>query len=535
MKQKSIRRFGLNHFKKQFPGLLIKYFKLFGLTILTTETPLIMFWAYNLGQVRADAVVEPLLVILLCDFILFNMILLILRSLYKTTLMMILISFVFFTYGHVAQMLPANSPLRGVVLFILYMLIFLAGTLLIFAAKIISGNFFLYFAAVAGILLVINSVRILRFDPRITGKALAPSIQAADTIQQEKLPDVYLIILDAYSRDDVLQDVYGYDNAGFLEALRNRGFYIPECAMSNYDSTYDAVASILNLNYLNTMGEPNDTLGVLSSTQASLILNNQARQTFNELGYKFVTTRGYGSFDDIINSDVYLNYYNSLGKEDELGKRLFEYLFLRTTLFVASSDFTPTHPSPSTSTAVEVQQPPDTSSLIFEESDFWWHQTNYVFESLAKLPQTPGNFFVYAHINQPHGPYVYNRDGSFRFAPDLSHESGLYVDAIVDINQKTLNLVDTLIANSDTPPIIIIQADHGTHHYANGINKHKILSAYYLPGTVDIEPYATITPVNDFRLVLHDYFDPSIQLLPDTLFVMENGKYQAEQSACGMH
>ena len=82
------------------------------------------------------------------------------------------------------------------------------------------------------------------------------------------------------------------------------------------------------------------------------------------------------------------------------------------------------------------------------------------------------------------------------------------------------------------PPVIIIQSDHGTKYFPDGIDKHKILSAFYLPGNVSLKPYSTITPVNDFRLIIHNYFDPMMQLLPDTLHVNSPDGYEAFPSAC---
>jgi hypothetical protein len=509
-----------------------RYLKLLALVLLTSITPLIMYWSYNLGQVRPGVVIDPMLVILLCTFLLFNAILVILRSLAKSALMVLLMCFVIFTYGHVAQMLPSSGPSSGIFLLLVYGLVFLAGSILIFSRKKISGNVFFFFSVVIAILLVINAVHIIKYDPHLTTETKAAAVPAQATLDLEKKPDVYFIVLDAYARDDILREVYGYDNSAFLQALSDRGFFIPDCAWSNYDSTYDAMASVLNMNYLDTMGMPNASLSVLSASQTELILNNQARQTFKDLGYQFVTARGFGSFNDIQNSDIYLNYYQSQGKKDQLEEDSFIYLFLQTTLFRAVDRLQPAGSQPSTDPVQTAEVNPD--NLAYQESLFWYDQTKYVFDSLEELSQEPGNFFVYAHVNSPHGPYVFNRDGSFRFEPDLSNESALYIDTIIYLNQHVLDLVDTIIANSDTPPVIILQADHGTHYYVNGPNKHKILSAYYLPGDVDVQPYATITPVNDFRLVLHDYFDPSIQLLPDTLYVMRQGGYQSEPAACDL-
>ena len=44
----------------------------------------------------------------------------------------------------------------------------------------------------------------------------------------DERPDIYYIILDGYSRADVLQYVYGYDNGAFIQSLQERGFYVAD-------------------------------------------------------------------------------------------------------------------------------------------------------------------------------------------------------------------------------------------------------------------------------------------------------------------
>lgn len=99
------------------------------------------------------------------------------------------------------------------------------------------------------------------------------------------------------------------------------------------------------------------------------------------------------------------------------------------------------------------------------------------------------------------------------------------------LNSKILELVDTLLAGpSDLRPVIVLQADErpfpGIPTRWTSRNrlrlirqKFLILNAYYLPGQGTPSPYATITPVNTFRLVLDRYFGAGIPLLPDREFV----------------
>lgn len=52
------------------------------------------------------------------------------------------------------------------------------------------------------------------------------AIRLPDLARRAPRPDIYYIILDAYGRGDVLQQLYGHDNAAFLECLGQKGFYV---------------------------------------------------------------------------------------------------------------------------------------------------------------------------------------------------------------------------------------------------------------------------------------------------------------------
>ena len=64
-------------------------------------------------------------------------------------------------------------------------------------------------------------------------------------------PDIYYIITDEYARADVLEEFYDHDNSGFLDQLRERGFYVAEQSFSNYALTFLSLASSLDMRYVN--------------------------------------------------------------------------------------------------------------------------------------------------------------------------------------------------------------------------------------------------------------------------------------------
>ena len=80
-------------------------------------------------------------------------------------------------------------------------------------------------------------------------------------------------------------------------------------------------------------------------------------------------------------------------------------------------------------------------------------------------------------------------------------------------------MVKGIIENSDIPPIIILQGDHGPSHFDNA-SRMGILNAYYFPDA-KAGLYPLITPVNTFRLLFQTYFGEDLKLLEDVSYYSE--------------
>jgi hypothetical protein len=103
--------------------------------------------------------------------------------------------------------------------------------------------------------------------------------------QREEQPDIYYIIVDGYARSDLLQEIFGYDNTAFLQALESRGFYVAGQSQSNYMQTALSLASSMNLDYLTGLPTAMPDRGQL----IGMIRHSKLRETLEYLGYQIVT------------------------------------------------------------------------------------------------------------------------------------------------------------------------------------------------------------------------------------------------------
>jgi hypothetical protein len=147
-------------------------------------------------------------------------------------------------------------------------------------------------------------------------------IQQPDTSQ---LRDIYYIVLDAYGRSDTLLNILGYDNSAFLHKLEDMGFYIVDCAQSNYSKTDLSLSSTLNMQYVTVLDStltPDNTDRV---PLWNLIKDNQVKLFFRELGYSIVAFETGFDF-------THLNEVDILYSPQRKGFNEFEILYVRTTL-----------------------------------------------------------------------------------------------------------------------------------------------------------------------------------------------------------
>jgi hypothetical protein len=479
--------------------------------------PIVALLAFNIREVRAWVVVIPLLASLAGAAIILGILRLLLKDWYRAALITSFILLLFFSYGHVYHLLE-NTGILGVmigrhrVLIPLYLILLVAGLWLIL--KVIKNlpDATLILNVFGITLVVIPLLQIGFFGYEV---AVLPYGHPEDRsyVQQLKMPksqppDIYYIILDTYTRGDVLQEDFNYDNTPFTEELKKMGFYVADCSQSNYAWTRLSLSSSLNLNYLKDLG-PQIANAKDTAILTPLIKQSLARKLLEDIGYTIVAFETGFTFTEWYDSDRYISPPGSNILSHQL--QPFTLMLMRKTALKILDDELPELGLKSTGFS-----PPtgEQNGRLF-----------FVLNQLNSLPAIPGPKFVFVHIIVPHPPFIFAPNGDILRDPGYWSKDGDpineeyfkkgYVNQVQFINNRILPILQTLIAQSPNPPVIIVQGDHGVRDQ----NRLKNLSAFYLPANGEQYLYPNITPVNIFRIVFNTYFGTNYSILPDKSYM----------------
>jgi hypothetical protein len=292
------------------------------------------------------------------------------------------------------------------------------------------------------------------------------------------------------------------------------------------------MTSSLNMDYLpELLNQFNESANQIDYRELSqYIRQSLVRKKFESLGYQTISFKTVYPFLDIKDSD----YYYDLEQTDDFFNKLesenFQYLFLNTTILRVVIEILESSPDylfeeNATATQVFLAKILTPQKKLFSNRHFkWYRQHLYAFEQLERIPDIPGNKFVYAHLFMTHQPFVFTTAGQVRWP--VTESDRAYLDQITYTNNRMIKIIKTLIEKSPNPPVIVIQGDHS---YVHGEGRNKVLNAYYLPdgGSEMITP--DFSPVNTFRLIFNTYFGENYELLPNIAYRPREGSpYQFE-------
>lgn len=344
-------------------------------------------------------------------------------------------------------------------------------------------------------------------------------------------PDVYFIVLDGYGRADTLLRMYDHDNRPFLEALGQAGFYVDPDSFANYDQTILSMPATLNLDYLQAMGATKEARFDFAEL-VELARDNLAVRLLRQAGYEIVSFESEHPVTRISVPNRYLRPSGREGHDREEGEGGYLNLADPDRLFLETTALRP---------ALRVYDRSRPEDARIRERR---RLIQFTFSNLELAAREPGAQFTFAHVMAPHPPYVFQADGTprrydgpYRIV-DGSHwlgrigTRGEYIDSyrqqLLYVNELTLRAVKRILDRSESPPIIVIQSDHGpgadfdwnSRADSDLTERMGILTAVHLPPDVrpSVQPYPGMSPVNTFRLVLNAASGGELPYLPDRAY-----------------
>ena len=473
--------------------------------------PILALYAHNIRSIPVPLkeVAGPLAVSLAVAAVLFLAFSAAFRSPAKAGLAVSIIVLWLLSFGHLAGWVAfwTEGLFTRSLFFATALLVALGVFLIVRSPRNFAGlSRVLNVAAAALVLLNVASVaHTLVGKPRI---AAGPEVKASGPTAGR--PNIYYIVLDAYTRGDILQEVFSFDNAPFLAGLEARGFTVAGRSYANYNLTHQSLASSLNFTLLD---EAARDVGYASSDREplySMIRENRVMAFLKGQGYRLVTVSSSIEPTDFRSVDRYFGFASS---ESE-----FRSVLLNTTPWPVLFG----------------------SAGSAESYDAHRRRILNAFHALEGSPREKGPFFMFVHIMAPHPPFVFGASGEpvdpdYLFAlvdADRLHGANpaalpeyiaRYRGQLAYLNAKILAAVDAILRQSPEPPVIVLQGDHGSRAYTDLDRPESsyfrenlaILNAYHLPGGAGALVYPAISPVNTFRLILKRYFGADLDLLED--------------------
>lgn len=408
--------------------------------------------------------------------------------------------FLFFSYGHILDSVSSKSLYLYKSLPAIWVILFLIA---VWGTSHLRGkvDFPLYAPALNLMAIIMLLFPIARFI-RVGLLSAQPFTFQVDNYMDlsnaniVNKPDIYYIILDGYGRSDQLSEEFNYDNREFLNALTDMGFKVADCSQSNYSHTGHSLTSALNLEYLQDLNPIFSTKLTNVFYFAKALKANSLERSLKTAGYTTVAFSSGFPWAELNADHFIFPKNNSLISE-------FDALLMKTTFLRVLEQYK-LFPS---SSLTDIRYRQRLASIL---------------SSYDELAQISSPKFVFMHILAAHAPYVVDSKGN-NISPEYRNADEGYVEQSQYVSHKVVEMVQRIISTSNTPPIIVIQGDHGPNLEGGQSNSFLILNAYFLPGNSDLI-YSTISPVNTFRLILNTYFDTDFPLLEDTSYLVDDTK-----------
>ena len=474
--------------------------------------PIIFLFSVNVNSVFPEEIILSLFFVIVVTFFIWITLGFLLKSRIKSGFIVSIGLGLFFSYGHIYILLDElqkDSDFSHFVLIIPGLVLFALGTYFFIRTKKSLNNPTKILNVIAVSLVIIS---LLGTGEYFFTESLSNEILSEGTIESsfepssaENFPDVYYIILDQYAGSKSLQQILNYDNSEFTDFLINKGFYITTESYSNYRATDISIPTTLNMNYLTTLSEIKGKNSILRVQELIKISrDNEIIKIFKWKGYTtYAIEAGSRPTNDMNNIDIRLCSIKNPAVSD------FNLMLIRTSIL------NPIH--------VELFSDEQRDRILCG------------FTELAKMAlRDDAPKFVFAHLMTPHAPYIFGPKGEpinpkLLTLDDKGKEiwdADLYLGQLKFANLRMKDVISKL-TNTDDPPVIIIQSDHGmrgtkvqvTYEDEYVLRTFNNFKAYYFPIVGQNIEFETTTPVNSFRVLFNLYLGYEYELLEDRIYL----------------
>jgi len=501
--------------------------------------PIMAIYSVNIGLIQLEQFIFPTILIVGSALLFFLCLKYILKNGKKAALIVTLAFIIFFSFGHVYNMLNqvsiGDTDLgSNKTLLPIFVISFGIGSFLIIRTKrtldnatsivnTISVVFISVIVAMVGIeafgcdecLIQQNTAWEFDFfsDEKIDSTSYFED-HSFSISESDPLTNVYYIILDGYPRNDVLKKHLNFDNSEFTNFLKQRGFHVAENSHANYSLSSTSIPATMNMNYINfladELGEDSRNYNPLLGKDFGLYADNQVIKNFKSMGYKVAKIGSVPMYlHEMPLADLSLC-YKSIHLMDN---RLFDTV--------------------------------GRTSMIGYLIERWSEdlQRQIILCAFEELPKISSYYeepvFVWSHLMIPHFPLIFGPNGepvtpgssllvmnNPEFTDSGWNVKQQFLQQLQFANKKSMELIDKILEKEEQS-IIIIQSDHGSGFdtnlldptYDDVVQKLSNLTAIYFPDEKHLEMLVNDpTNVNTFRVVFNSHFGSDYEILEDRIY-----------------
>ncbi|MBQ2644427.1 sulfatase-like hydrolase/transferase [bacterium] len=489
---------------------------LFTLNLILAYYPTFLYF-HNLYEIN---LLEYLLVVLvICSA--FSVLYIILKKILKNKtnpFLITLATYLFLAFGGI--ILYQDTVYNNKTVFIQYIGIFIFTYLSILVLLLLNKvseqntkviNFFAIFLSLS--LILTQGTAVVTYISTMI-KDNNNKIQATVPIQLN-MPNVYILIPDAYPNANNTEKYMNFDNKQFIDFLKQKGFYIVDKSHSNYAFTFQSLPSIVNYSYLKDLNVPeNIERAKYLSIVKPLYKNSKLFEFFKERGYEIFFLNSHSCLcKDPNNVDhIYLN--NIFASSLSISQLILEKSIIKTSGF-------------------------DENTNQYNEVKTCFNNLKNISLQNIKQPR-----LVFAHILAPHFPFVFDRNGNRvtnKTNTNVTEQDIVYTyinepalkEQILYVNSQIEEVINNIL-EKDKKAVIFITSDHSLHltfegkrTNSQGIKddmKHaeqrfgNFMAIYTYDKTYD-NYYSTMTPVTVLRTILNTYFGAELNIEADKIYL----------------